>query len=161
MIWYHGGNEQLNFNGTNLKGSHSVNTGLWLTDNFDAAVSYMHKPNPCVAEIKVKNLNKTLTIDFKGNSWSSLPELSEEFKGCKITDDLVRKAKSLGYDSLMFKNCKDAKGAFYGWNDKKFDLKKALKPSTTLVVTRPDQIAIVGKHSPDDIEDIKESYFDY
>lgn len=159
MIWYHGGNDKLHING--YSSSHSANTGLWLTDNFDTAVSYMREPNPCVAELEVSNLNKTLTIDFKGKPWSKMPELPKEFKDCKITDDIVRKAKSLGYDSVMFKNVSDMKGTVYGWNRKKYDFVKAAKPSNTLVVTKVNQIKIIKGYTPDDIKDIKESYFDY
>ena len=161
MKWYHGGNSQLHING--YKDSHSAGTGLWLTNNMQAAITYMHEPNPCVVEIEVINLNKTLTIDMCGKSYGKLPPtLPKEFKDCKTTDDIVRKAKTVGYDSVMFKNVSDMKGAIRSFNKNKFTFEDAARPSTSLVVTRPEQIKVVGGYKPQDLPDvIKEELFPY
>lgn len=166
MAWYHGGSHTLNFN--SVSGSHSVGTGLWLTDNFQTAVTYMRddstkeKSNPpCVVELEVQNLNKTLTIDFKGGWWSKMPELPADFKDCKITDDIVRKAKKLGYDSVKFTNVRDMKGASMPYTRGKFTVEEAFKPSTTLVITSRNQIKSTKTYESDDIPLLKESYFNY
>lgn len=161
MKWYHGGNNQLYLNG--YKDSHSAGTGLWLTNNKQTAIAYMRGPNPCVIEVEPINLHKTLTVDMCGKSYGKLPPtLPKEFTDCKTTDDVVRKAKMLGYDSVMFKNVRDMKNAVRGFTKDKFTFEEAAKPSTSLVLTKSGQIKIVNSFEPEDLPNVvREEFFPY
>lgn len=164
MKYYHGGTSILNFNGS----GHSSGTGLWLTSNKDNAISYINTNSKngiaCLAEIEINELKNPFIVDFKGKTWNIIPNLPEEFKQCKTADDIVRKAKNLGYDSIIFNNVVDTKGQINTLTANKYDMNAAFRPSTNIVITRPDQIKNKIGYSIQEIPDvIKESifYFDY
>jgi len=153
MKFYHGGTTQLNFGGY----GHSAGTGLWLTQNKDAAISYIdsRKENACLMIIDV-DLNKCnlLTFDYQGKTWAKPPK--NEYG--KNTDEIVKNAKIKGYDAIMFKNVSDVKNS---WS-KKFNMKKAFEPSTNMVITKPEQMKDVDGIYWKDLPIIEEfKYFNY
>jgi hypothetical protein len=155
MKFYHGGTNKLNFGGY----GHSVGTGIWFTQNKDAAISYIDPKaeNGCLILVDIDlNKCKLITFDYKGKSWSQPPK-NKGYEDCKTTDDLVRKAKQNGYDTIMFKNVSDMKGRI----SKKFDIKKAIKPSTNIVITKKEHIKLIDGWYYNDLENIREEYFLY
>ena len=155
MKFYHGGINVLNFGGY----GHSAKTGIWLTQNKDAAISYIDplEKNACLMAIEVDlNKCKLITFDYEGKPWSNPPKT--KYENCKTTDELVRAAKKDGYDAIIFKNVSDMKGRY----SKKFSLSKAAKPSTNMVITKKEQIKSVDIWSWDELPEIvKEEYFNY
>ena len=100
MKFYHGGINVLNFGGY----GHSAKTGIWLTQNKDAAISYIDplEKNACLMAIEVDlSKCKLITFDYEGKPWSNPPKT--KYENCKTTDDLVRAAKKDGYDAIIFK----------------------------------------------------------
>ena len=153
MKFYHGGTSKLNFSGF----GHSANTGLWFTQNKDAAISYIDPKaeDGCLVQVDIDlSKCKLITFDYNGKPWSRPPK-TEGYEDCKTTDELVRSARKNGYDAVLFKNVSDMKGR----KPEKFDTIKASKPSTNIVITRKDQMKIVSCLEYNQI--IKESYFNY
>lgn len=153
MKFYHGGTNKLNFNGE----GHSAGTGLWLTQNKDAAISYINptQEKACLMIIDV-DLSKCnlLTFDYNGKTWADPPKN----KYGKTTDEIVRTAKSNGYDAIMFKNVSDMKGRY----TKKFNMEKAFQPSTNIVITKPEQMKSVDGVFWKDLPIVEEfKYFNY
>lgn len=154
MKFYHGGTNELNFGGY----GHSVGTGIWLTQNKDAAISYIdpQKENACLMEIEVDlSKCKMITFDYNGKPWSQPPKT--KYKDCKTTDELVRAAKKDGYDAIMFKNVSDMKNSF----SRKFKLTRAFVPSTNLVITKKEQIKSTKEIKWNELPNINEEYFEY
>ena len=153
MKFYHGGTNKLNFGGY----GHSSGTGIWFTQNKDAAISYIDPKaeGACLIQVDIDlSKCKLITFDYKGKTWSHPPKV-KNYENCKTTDDLVRTAKKNGYDAIMFKNVSDMKGR----DNNKFNKTKAFQPSTNIVITKKEQMKIIDGWYFKDL--INESYFPY
>ena len=104
MKFYHGGTNKLNFGGY----GHSVGTGIWFTQNKDAAISYIDPKaeNGCLILVDIDlNKCKLITFDYKGNFTSNNND--HQWDVLLINIRLFRKGKLYSKTIFVFNSYND------------------------------------------------------